>query len=120
MGVCCAAKRKKIEGFKISEFKAFVDEEEKELRDNYEKNENQGKIYCLLEYDNAEDIRIMYCYSASLKFLYNVSDILEKNKGFLEKNNDLKSQIRLILQKFLDSNENWFLPENVRIFKLDI
>ena len=106
MGVCCAARRKKIEGFKISEIKSFIDEEEKELRDKYEINENQGKICNLVEYDNAEDVRIMYCYSASLKFLYNVSDLLEKN-------NDLKSQLKLTIEKFLDSKENGFLPENV-------
>ncbi len=113
MGVCCAARRKKIEGFKISEIKSFIDEEEKELRDKYEINDNQGKICNLVEYDNAEDVRIMYCYSASLKFLYNVSDLLEKNKTFLEKNNDLKSQLKLTIEKFLDSKENGFLPENV-------
>lgn len=114
MGVCCGRKRKNIEGMKITDFKAFIDDIEKELREINENNEKQGNIDYISEYEDAEDLRLMYCYSASLKFILNVNDILEKNKVFLEKNNELKLQIKEMIEKFQHSREDGFQPENVK------
>ena len=51
--------------------------------------------------------------SISLKFILNIFDLLEKNKGFLEKNLDLKNQIKNLFEKFQNFKDKEFQPKDV-------
>ena len=49
-------------------------------------------------------------------FLLNLCGVIEKNRYYLEKNDEIKDQVKVLYENYLIFKENNFSPEEVLIF----